>query len=996
MQQQGSIFTQILNAQKPQPAPPQMPPQMPQGGPQMPPQSMPMPPPQMPQMPPQAAPQGFATGGNVAAPAFRGYDTMDALSNIANSGNAFWLRDPKTGKASPAIQAQVDQQRALGASRTPQRGEQRYGFVRFGEGMHPEKDNHSYQEKFSNTKGAGLWAIGINPDDPQAEQKAKAYIERVLANPKYKTGVWGNTEWGRDDAKMPGVRQLIAQNPNISYAQLADYAKRAPQAQNALDPRDIGLDIGAALAMMIPYVGPGIAATIKGFQTIENEGDFGDFALAVAPALSAYMLPGPYMGASGVVNGISTQGLLPYLGSQVTNAGNALASVGNYARGVAQGAGHLLQTGNPAMLTSAILPQVNNVNALMTSPVTGLNVALPGVQAGASSAMRGVQNAAGGARSLLTNQAAVNSGVNALKVAKAQSDAADAAAKAAGTAGGAAGGSGGAAGGAGGTGGVTTDGGATAPWTGFGYDPYNYMGLVAPSVTGYQRYAKGGVVRRNFDAGGLNRLPNPTGLPVVADALYRPQTQPMPAMPPMPAMAPPPAPKLQSLYEKYAASPEMKAAAEAVRSERKNYIDSMRQAMLDTSEQPSRSEMYFRLASALASPTKTGTPGETLSNASAVLADSAKEETAARRANRAAQIQFLMEEKKLTLADAEKQLERMEAIGGKLLEAELREPKAPESRKRTVFDPDGELYELTEEFDPATRTWNKVSQVPAGAKSKTAQAQALAEKRAGDGGDELGSSLEAKAYSYLIRGVKDPSVLSTPEYAAAWDVLNKPRPQQVYDELTGEYKITMVQPKLDPMFKPPVRGAASVEPAKPAEGAAPVTTQEPTSPAASPSPVEQQQPGTVTKPGLNTLTPAEAVEYRKQILTLDEAISLLNRFEQSVEQNGLLIFSTGKAAGEQSSLYSELLVALKDKAGLGALTGPDMGIMTRTIGDPQAFRENIGKGFSPETLLSQIGSVRTSAQNKKKSLLGKLPGAKPSPMVYDPRTGQFSGGKDGK
>jgi len=990
MQQQGSIFTQILNAQKPQPAPPQMPPQMP-------PQGMPMPPPQMPQMPPQAPPQGFATGGNVAAPAFGGYDGIDALKNIQKNGGAFWLKDPRTGGLNPALKARLDQQTALGASRTPERGEQRYGFVRFGEGMDPERDNRSWQEKFSNTKGAGLWAIGINPDDPQAEQKAKAYIERVLANPKYKTGVWGSTEWGRDDAKMPGVRQLIAQNPNISYADLADYAKRAPQAQNALDPRDIGLDIGAALAMLVPGVGPAISATIKGFQTIENEGDFGDFALAVAPALSAYMLPGSYTGAGGVVNGIRTQGLMPYLSSQVTNAGNALSSVGNYARGVVQGAGHLLQTGNPAMLTSAILPQVNNVNALMTSPITGANVALPGVQAGASSAMRGVQNASGGTGSLLTNQAAVNSGVNALKMAKAQSDAADAAAKAAGTAGGATGG----AGGAGGTGGATGGaggatggaGGATAPWTGFGYDPYNFMGLVAPSVTGYRPYAKGGVVRRNFDAGGLNRLPNPTGLPVVADALYRPQTQPMPPMPPMPPMAPQPAPKLQSLYEKYAASPEMKAATEAVRKEKKNYIDSMRQAMLDTSEQPSRSEMYFRLASALASPTKTGTPGETLSNASAVLADSAKEEGAARRANRAAQIQFLMEEKKLSLADAEKQLERMEGVSDKLLEAELREPKAPESRPRKVIDPtDGELYELTEQYDPTTRTWTEISRVPAGAISKAAQAQALAEKTAGDG--SFGSSLEGRVNDILVKGVKNPEYRATPEYARAYDFATQPRQESYLDPETGETKVRLVKPNLNPVFLPPTIG-----------GTNPVETKKPASPSET-APVkpavtavsggEGTQTDVVVKPGVGTITPAEASKYREKILALEDLTNALDALQQDVEQNGLQVLSVGEEGGKQASSYNQLLVKMKEAANLGALTGPDMGLMIKTLGDPTKIMTAIKGGGGPRFFLGQLNSYRQMTTRERNLLLSKLPSGQVAPRVYDPKTATFSGGDSGK
>jgi hypothetical protein len=1037
--QQGSIFTQILNAQKPPQAqapqgmPPPPPPLPPPGGGQMPPQGMPpqgmpMPPPQGGQMPPpgmppqgmprpmppppppqgmppqgmprpmpppppppQMPPQGFAAGGNVAAPAFRGYDTMDALSNIAKSGGSFWLRDPKTGGVNPVVQAQVDQQKALAANRTPGRGEQRYGFVRFGEGMDPQRDNHSWQEKFSETKGAGLWAIGINPDDPQAEQKAKAYIERQLAanpyDPKAKETIWGGKTWGRDDAKMPGIRSIIESNPNVSYAELADYSRRALQAQNALKPKDIGLDIGSVLALALPVIGPTISAGLQTLKVAENEGDFGDVLLAAGPSLVAgYGFPGGSSGLGGIVNGISEKGLMPYLSSQVSNAGTALSNAGNYAAGVGRGAQHLFQTGNSSMLGAALLPQVSNVNALMgagqIAGQTVANTALAGAKAGASNATRNAANLAGGAgtANIARNQALLGSGANALKIVKANADAADAATKAAGASGGATGAATSAAETAGSVAGAAAD--------LSNYNPYGYSNLFSPTIFGPSYYSKGGQVKR-FASGGFN-LPNPANLPMIQSQFEPTQ---MPLMPP-----PAPAPTgIQALMEKYAVpSAQETAAAEARKKMRQEYLAAVRGAIDD--EAPSKREMYMNMAASLLSPTKTGSIGESFANAAKIQGDYAKEENAARRANRAAQLQLLAKEKEFGLGDAEETLKGAQGMRSAAFAAEAallgKESKAPDTRTRKVIDPkDGELYEVTEEFNRQTGKHEEISRVPAGAKSKLAQKQALDEKGAGEGGNEFGSSLDAKAYSYLIRGVKDPSVLNTPEYAAAWDILNKPRPQQVYDEQTGEYRITMVQPKLDSRFKPPTLGA---EPAKPAEGATPATKQEPASPAASPSSVEQQPRETVSKPGLNALTQAEAVDYRKQIVTLDEAVSLLDRFEKSVEQNGLLIFSTGKAAGEQSSLYSQLLVALKDKAGLGALTGPDMGIMTRTIGDPQAFRENIAKGFSPETLLSQISSVRTSAQDKKKYLSGKLPGAKPSPMVYDPRTGKFSGETDGK
>lgn len=183
-----------------------------------------------------------ATSTLPAEDKWMGYDALDFYRNNPTL-TAF-------GQELPQYQKVRDAQLEKAKAHVPTAGEERYGFVQFGKGMNPDRDNRSFQEKFSKTEGAGLWAAGINPDDPQAEQKAKAMLDRLLANkdPKYHQSVWGDKEWGRDDLKVPGIRQLMAQNPNIPATQLIDYAWRAPQAQNALQPNDIGGMIGDTLA----------------------------------------------------------------------------------------------------------------------------------------------------------------------------------------------------------------------------------------------------------------------------------------------------------------------------------------------------------------------------------------------------------------------------------------------------------------------------------------------------------------------------------------------------------------------------------------------------------------------------------------------------------------------------------------------------------------------------------------------------------------------------
>lgn len=278
-----------------------------------------------------APPPNNTRANSLAEQRFQGYDYLDALTNnVKPNSGTFFMTDPRTGGLNPVFQQQLDQQKELAKTNVPKTGEQRYGFVNFGEGMDPDRNSRSWQKKFSNTPGAGLWALGINPDDPQAEAKAQAMLGRLLnsKDPKFHQGVWGDKTWGRDDAKVPSVRQLMAQNPNIPATELLDYSQLALQGQNALDPKDIALDIAAGLTFFIPGVGPAISATIKGFQTIENEGDFADVLLATGPSLVAgYGIPGGSDGFSGIYNGISEQGFLPYVSSQITSAGNYLANL---------------------------------------------------------------------------------------------------------------------------------------------------------------------------------------------------------------------------------------------------------------------------------------------------------------------------------------------------------------------------------------------------------------------------------------------------------------------------------------------------------------------------------------------------------------------------------------------------------------------------------------------------------------------------------------------
>ena len=319
-----------------------------------------------------APPPNNTRANSLAEQRFQGYDYLDALTNnVKPNSGTFFMTDPRTGGVNPALQARLNAQKELAKTNVPKTGEQRYGFVNFGQGMDSKKNNRSWQEKFSVTPGAGLWALGINPDDPQAEAKAQAMLTRILNNPKYNTGVWGNKTWGRDDAKVPSVRQLMAQNPNISATELLDYSQRANQAQNALQPRDIGgmiLDTFAQISLTVLSGGNPTLAIMYGAAKGGNEdGWLGALKGGVSGATTA-------LGTGSVLKGITAAGGVGnYASNLAANAGNFLSnpitSVGNYVSGLANDATNFLKYG----------PAVTNLNTARFMPdwvVSGANAGL--------------------------------------------------------------------------------------------------------------------------------------------------------------------------------------------------------------------------------------------------------------------------------------------------------------------------------------------------------------------------------------------------------------------------------------------------------------------------------------------------------------------------------------------------------------------------------------------------------------------------------------------
>jgi len=262
--------------------------------------------------------------------------------------------------------------------------------VRFGMsgGFHHDED----VKRFATSEGAGLWARGIDPSSPTVEQDTIAWLKRYSANPNNRKGqpgynrAFSEAEYGRDDARQPGLRTLMAQNPGVPVHKLFDMTARNYQAQNALPPRDFDIMtiLDPIIATGLGFINPALSAAYMGGRTAGEGGDFWDIALSAG---GGYL--GGMSGASLQAGVNAAGGWANYarnLGSSIMNApSNAL----NYLKygpemGSAEFASYF-----PGGAAESTLTNLNTASlfprAFQNSAVAGR---LPGGVAGMSNAAR--------------------------------------------------------------------------------------------------------------------------------------------------------------------------------------------------------------------------------------------------------------------------------------------------------------------------------------------------------------------------------------------------------------------------------------------------------------------------------------------------------------------------------------------------------------------------------------------------------------------------------
>lgn len=203
--------------------------------------------------------------------------------------------------------------------------------------------------------------------------------------------------------------------------------------------------------------------------------------------------------------------------------------------------------------------------------------------------------------------------------------------------------------------------------------------------------------------------------PIPPDAAEPPMVAPMsaPMAPPvalpaaepeLPQIARAPTPTLTDLGEKYAGryanstyGPELRQAARRVESEQAAFDALIQKTLAEPTEKPSQAELYFRLAAAFGTPTKTGNFFESLGVVGKEVSDYLKENRATESASRANKLKTLLESRKISLTAARDELNALRTLAvdeiktagpqspaGKQAQDEGLKPGTPEFIKRVT------------------------------------------------------------------------------------------------------------------------------------------------------------------------------------------------------------------------------------------------------------------------------------------------------------------------
>jgi hypothetical protein len=115
----------------------------------------------------------------------------------------------------------------------------------------------------------------------------------------------------------------------------------------------------------------------------------------------------------------------------------------------------------------------------------------------------------------------------------------------------------------------------------------------------------------------------------------------------------------------------------------------------------------------------------------------------------------------------------------------------------------------------------------------------------------------------------------------------------------------------------------------------------------------------------NRPTEAQRNDFKKQTLALDNLESALTDYEAALDKYGSME-SFGEGKGILENAYANVLIQAKEAANLGALTGPDMGIMNQMVIAPNSGGQLWAGGATG--VKGQISNFRSQLKTKRNNL----------------------------
>jgi hypothetical protein len=241
------------------------------------------------------------------------------------------------------------------------------GGAKFGQNTFFSQD---YSKQVSKVPGSGVYSLGIDPSDPNAEAYASAFI-RAKENTSTGPGtawskILGDGKWGRFDAKVPGLKALKAQFPKASNLQLLDAVVRMAHSQAALEPVDDTMKILGPLMIAAGVFLAPLAVGALG-------GSIGAGASATMTLGTAQAIGGGVMGglASGIQSDWDPAATVMGMGS-----GAATGGFNPFASTMAAGVSPTNLAINTAIAESA------NINPDLATALSFAKVGVGGLQSG--------------------------------------------------------------------------------------------------------------------------------------------------------------------------------------------------------------------------------------------------------------------------------------------------------------------------------------------------------------------------------------------------------------------------------------------------------------------------------------------------------------------------------------------------------------------------------------------------------------------------------------